>query len=351
MASGQPAQATIKVMSPEEIAARAGGELQHLRLPELRSLFAERSLRLRQLAAGHAMRDYLIFMADLAQAQQDTLAEVPALPMPSAAQIAGARADGRPPLPAADWPRDPAWHELLRAIARRLLPRAPEGARAVITQLQSADADWLERQADCLLTGVMLGLDMAAAPIVAAALQCYWAALVQQTQARYGSEAQPAFARIEDETVCPCCGSRPTASITRQVGDVAGQRYLHCSLCASEWHMVRIQCPHCLSAKSLAYQQLQAGDGHELPATGAAIGSVQAETCDDCGHYLKIMHTERDPFVDPVADDLASVTLDLLVSDTGMRRHGVDLMLLFGEPDDGNEGGSPPPPPDDPGRS
>jgi FdhE protein len=26
---------------------------------------------------------------------------------------------------------------------------------------------------------------------------------------------------------------------------------------------------------------------------------LQAETCDDCGHYLKIMHTDRDPFVEP----------------------------------------------------
>lgn len=345
MAAGLPAQATIKVMSPEEIAARAGGEVQHLRLPDGATLFAERALRLRQLAAGHAMRDYLIFMADLAQAQHLALPGLPTLPLPSAAQIAGARAVGRPPLPAVDWPRDPAWHAALRSLAKELLPRAPDGAKAVLQSLLDADVDGLERQADCLLTGVTLGLDMAAAPLVAAALQCYWVALVQQTQASYGGEGGPVFARIEDETVCPCCGSRPTASITRQIGDVAGQRYLHCSLCATEWHMVRIQCPHCLSGRSLAYQQLQAGEGHELPATGAAMGAVQAETCDDCGHYLKIVHTERDPFVDPAADDLASVTLDLLVSDTGMRRHGVNLMLLFGEPDEG----SPPPPPEDRG--
>lgn len=343
MAAGLPAQATIKVMSPEEIAARAGGEVQHLRLPDGATLFAERALRLRQLAASHAMRDYLIFMADLAQAQHLVLPTVPTLPLPTGAQMAGARALGRPPLPAADWPRDPAWHAALRSIVTELLPRAPEGAQPALQALLKAEPDWLERQADCLLTGVTLGLDMAAAPLVAAALQCYWVALVQQTQARHGAEGMPAFLRIEDETACPCCGSRPTASITREVEGVAGQRYLHCSLCATEWHMVRIQCPHCLSGRSLAYQQLQAGEGHELPATGAAMGAVQAETCDDCGHYLKIFHTDRDPFVEPAADDLASVTLDLLVSDTGMRRHGVNLMLLFGEPDEG----IPPPPPDD----
>jgi FdhE protein len=59
--------------------------------------------------------------------------------------------------------------------------------------------------------------------------------------------------------------------------------------------------------------------------------AVQAETCDDCGHYLKIVHMAKDTQVDPVADDLASIALDLLVAETGKQRHGVNLMLLFGD--------------------
>lgn len=331
-------QATIKLMSPEEISARAGGAAPPpLRLPDGATLFAERALRLRQLAAGHAMRDFLIFMADLAKAQQQVLARVGELPLPSASGIAAARAVGRPPLPAADWERDPAWHALLRDLVDTLRPSAPAAVQPTLQALRAADADTLETQADCLLTGVMRGLDLAAAPLVAAALQVYWTALVQRTAARFDQPGQPAFALTEDETLCPCCASRPVASITRQMADVAGQRYLHCSLCANEWHMVRIQCPHCLSGLKLAYESLQALDG-DAPANAAA---VQAETCGDCGHYLKIMHTERDPFVEPLADDLASVTLDLLVSETGLRRHGVNLLLLFGDPDG--------PPPDPPG--
>jgi len=56
------------------------------------------------------------------------------------------------------------------------------------------------------------------------------------------------------------------------------------------------------------------------------------------------VHGDRDPYVEPVADDLASLTLDLLVAESGMRRHGVNLMLLFGE-------GAVGPPPDNPGRA
>lgn len=338
------ASATIKLMSPEEIAARGGGApVTPLRLPDAATLFAERSLRLRQLAAGHAMRDYLIFMADLAAAQHQALAGMPAMPLPTAAQIAAARGVGLPPLPASVWPRDPAWQAALRAIIEQLLPRAPAPAQEALRQLRAADAAWLEQQADRLLAGVMLGLDLAAAPLVAAALQVSWTALVLQTARAYEQPEMPAFARIADESLCPCCGSRPTASITRQVGDVAGQRYLHCSLCAAEWHMVRIQCPHCLSGRALAYQSLQAQDGVAVSLTGVAKDAVQAETCEDCGHYLKIVHSERDPQVEPAADDLASLTLDLLVSEAGLTRHGHNLMLLFGDPD-----GDPPEAPEAP---
>ena len=65
--------------------------------------------------------------------------------------------------------------------------------------------------------------------------------------------------------------------------------------------------------------------------TGAA---VQAECCSECGHYLKLMHPARDNGLEPVADDLASLTLDLLVSEGGLQRHGLNLLLLFGAPDE-----------------
>jgi FdhE protein len=323
------ATATVRVMSPEEIAARAGGQTPFLLWPERATLFAEREMRLRQLARGHAMEDFLGFMAELAHAQQQALVGFASVPIPDGAALDRAAKLGVPPLPAVDWPRDPAWREALRTMLGGLRERAPQAAREVMDRLVAADDDWLEAQADCLLTGVMKGLDLAAAPLVAAALQVYWTHLVLAVQAGTTSGGQP-FGRIDDETVCPCCGSRPVASITRTSGESLGQRYLSCSLCATQWHMVRIKCSHCLSTKSLAYQALQ--DAHAEGTQGVASASVQAETCDDCGHYLKIVHTDRDPMVEAVADDLATLTLDLLVSETGKRRHGVNLMLLFGDP-------------------
>lgn len=331
--------ATVRVMSPEEIASKAAGETPFLHMPERTTVFAERAMRLRQLSRGHAMGDFLGFMAELAQGQQAQLERMSPVPLPDASAIDLAARQGVPPLPAADWPRDPAWYGVARALATGLQATAPAGAQAVLNHLARADEVFLERQADALLTGVSDGLDLAAAPIVAGALQVYWTHMLLAVQQHHHGQGQP-FGRLDDETVCPCCGSQPTASITRTSGESLGQRYLHCSLCNLQWHMVRIKCTHCLSTKGLAYEALDAAGGAATTADEAASGSgaraalatVQAETCDACGHYLKIMHTDRDASVDPVADDLASLTLDLLVSDTGKTRHGVNFMLLFGEP-------------------
>jgi len=323
-----------RLMSPEEIAVRAGEQVAFLRLPERSSSFADRELRLRQLAAGHSMCDFLRFMASVAQAQHAQLQDMPSLSLPDAAQIEVAASGGRPPLPADAGPGDPAWREVLRSLLRRLQPLlADSPALSVVQQLAHADDEHLERQAQRLLNGVTLGLDLGTAPLVAAALQVCWTHQVLELQRLHGEARDAPFGRIDDATLCPCCGSRPTASITRIGADESGYRYLHCSLCSAQWHMVRIKCSHCESTKGIHYQGLEAPPGHEASASAASPGAVQAETCDECRHYLKLVHMEKDPHVEPVADDLASVTLDLLVSDAGFARHGVNLMLLFGDPE------------------
>ena len=94
--------------------------------------------------------------------------------------------------------------------------------------------------------------------------------------------------------------------------------------------MTRVQCTHCLATQGIHYQSLQPIDQDQPAATKPA---VEAETCDACHHYLKVVHLESDVHGEPVADDLATVTLDLLVSDAGFERHGVNLLLLFGDAD------------------
>lgn len=320
----------VKFLSPEEIATRQAAEAARLKFAEPAFVFKDRAVRLRQLAAAHPMWDFLIFMADVADAQHTALAAARSQRLPTQEQLLDAAGQGQPPLAPARWAPGEEWRQELQDLLRQLQSHSvPEPTRLVLTGLQSATPEHLKVQAERLLSGVMLGLDLAAAPLIGAALQVYWTRLVAQTHAAYPERA---FSMIDNARICPCCGSQPVASVLRLGGDDGVSRYLHCSLCQTEWHMVRIKCSHCESTKGISYQELEPAEGRERPATMAPQGVVRAECCDECGHYLKIVSMEKDPHVDPVADDLATVALDLLVSETGKQRHGVNYLLLWGEP-------------------
>ena len=43
---------------------------------------------------------------------------------------------------------------------------------------------------------------------------------------------------------------------------------------------------------------------------------------------MKILHQQKDPAIEPVADDVASLGLDLLVREMGYRRGGVNPFLV-----------------------
>ncbi len=310
---------------------QAGRQMPQVRLPERFGLFADRQLRLRQLAASHPMREYLLFIADLASAQHEVFQSYPAVAVPDAADCDAAARVLQPPMPASGWPRDPAWQGELRRLLDRFQQRLAHGpARDTVERLRASPDDWIEQQADRLSRRITLGLDLATAPLIAAGLQIYWAQLALQTAGTHGERV---FGYTDPATQCPCCGSLPTASVTRIGAEESGFRYLHCSLCSVQWHFVRIKCTHCESTKGIHFQELAAQPGVAVPATGARAGAVKAECCDTCGHYLKLVTMEKDPQVDPVADDLASVALDLLVSEAGFERSGHNLMLLFGDPD------------------
>ena len=122
--------------------------------------------------------------------------------------------------------------------------------------------------------------------------------------------------------VCPCCGFLPVASIVRTVGEVSNLRYLHCALCNVEWNLVRVKCAACDSTAGISYRELQ-GEAMKRP------GTVRAEVCDGCKSYLKIVYQEKGG-VDPVADDLATLALDILVDEAGYARAGPNLLFVPG---------------------
>lgn len=286
-----------------------------LRPPNGDVLFWERSQRLMTLAQGHAMADFLRFMAVLAEAQQYAV-ETQAMPiLPEAGQVELCKAHGIPPLNTQTMQRDASWREGLNIILEQVAGRVNTATQVAIVRIQAlSDAD-MESFADHILSGDYAGLDLAAAPLIGAALQVYWVRLATALDLH-------GFTRPDVHNLCPVCGSLPTASVVRIGGVEQGLRYLHCSLCESEWNMVRIKCSHCESTKGIAYYNIEGDEG-----------AVKAETCDECNSYLKILYMEKNMAVDPIADDLASLALDILMDEAGYLRSGPNLLLFPGMQD------------------
>jgi FdhE protein len=199
--------------------------------------------------------------------------------------------------------------ELISRLDKESLPAE---SADVLKRVRSADETQLEAAAANLLAGIYAELDPGEAPLIASALQVYWVKLALQLGAR--ATSHPAQIGL-----CPVCGSHPVGSVVRIGGAQQGLRYLVCSLCASEWHVVRIKCSACGSTKGISYLGIE-----------GVSEAIKAECCDECKTYLKIFYLEKDTSMVPVADDLASLTLDMLVDQEGYNRIGPNLLFLPG---------------------
>jgi len=301
-----------RILSRGEIESLEHTAIARLRQPERGSVFAARAARLRQLATDSPVSAYLLLMAQVADAQQAALADC-AAPLPDGERIALAQAHGMPPLAPAGWRRDALWLDVLAGLTRKVESArgiSAEAARvcaALRARAQEAPAE-LDALADALLEGRAVA-DGAAAPFVMAALQVYWTDLAS----RFDEKQLPVASPVG---VCPLCGSLPVASVVRVGGRFDGYRYLCCGLCASEWHMVRVKCSHCEDTETVAYHSIE----------GGAEG-IKAESCDRCHSYRKIFYQEKDLDVEPVADDLASLALDILMGEAGYARASGNPLL------------------------
>ena len=313
----RPTEVHVQRILPRgEIESLDHTRIPRLRIPERAGIFSDRATRLRGLAEGSPIGGYLLLMAGLAEAQQRALkAFTP--DAPDADAIASAKKHDMPLLPASAAGRDPAW----RGILARLLDEVggadatPPEASGVCDALREAldtDPDGVEAMADALLAGNSSVPGPAAAPFIMAALQVYWtgrAVALEEGQLPVG-----AFG------VCPCCGSLPVASVVRIGGAHDGYRYLCCPLCSVEWHLERVKCSHCASTKGIAYHHIEGGSE-----------ALKAESCDACGSYRKIFYQEKELQVEPVADDLASIAIDVLMGEEGfVRRSGNPLLWQDG---------------------
>jgi FdhE protein len=188
----------------------------------------------------------------------------------------------------------------------------PGEAKAVIADLERQDARALDALAEAFLGGLVELHQAGQVLYVAAALQVHFTTIA-------AGMAADSLRLLPQRGLCPCCGSTPVTGLVTASGRTPGSRYLYCSLCSTAWNHVRAICITCGQSGSLSLKSIE-GDN----------GAVKAETCGDCRTYAKLLYEAKDTQLDPFADDLATLALDVLVAEAGWSRHAPNPLLLVG---------------------
>ena len=242
-------------------------------------------------------------IAALVAAQHAALSGLPPGALPGPAEIAAARRAQRAPLDPASWVRDESWRvalaRILDGVDQSLLPEPARGARAALATM---GVDGLEARADRFLEGTVPAGEAAHAVFVAAALQVAWTRMAALLDKAALDSAAPETGQ------CPACGSPPIAGLILPGGTKYGHRHLHCSLCATAWRYVRVRCVHCGSTDKISFRNF------------AGTSYLRAECCESCHGYSKVFYIDKVRSLEPLADDLASLGLDVLVGEEGFAR-------------------------------
>lgn len=281
-------------------------------LPKPERLFTQRAERFERLAEDSNLSPYVHFLAALCRLQTRLSAELSAPEAPAADRIALARASRMPPLDRRALVDDEGLAATLDALldGAREIEMPPE-ARLALDALRAAtpeDRRWL-------LTNIMDDL----VPADSAAPHLFVAAAVQVHMARLAATLQADQLVPIRTGVCPACGGKPATSVVTGVMGAEGARYAACACCQTLWNEVRVKCLSCGSTKGIAFQAVEDGSGD---------AQVKAETCDECDSWVKQMAQNKNPALEPVADDVASLGLDALMQGGKWRRAGFNPFLI-----------------------
>lgn len=281
-------------------------------LPKPERLFTQRAERFQRLAEGSNLSPYLLFLAALSRVQARLCADLPAPTAPAGDRVALARGARMPPLDRHALVDDAGLAATLDALVReaRAIEMPPQ-ARLALDALDAAtpeDRRWL-------ISNIMDDL----VPADSAAPHLFAAAAVQVHMARLAATLDAGQLVPIRTGVCPVCGGRPASSLVTGVMGAEGARYAACGCCQTLWNEVRVKCLSCGSTKGIAFQAVDDGTGE---------AQVKAETCDECDSWVKQMAQNKNPALEPIADDVASLGLDALMQGGKWRRAGFNPFLI-----------------------
>ena len=289
------------------------GDAPFASLPDPATMFAARAERLDVLAANHPLGDYLHFLAGLARVQHAALDTLPALSAANEAEFALRLTHAMPPLSPQDLDGDAVFAATLDRILDDIAALdpilVPEAARDAAARLAGLSGPERIALAVAVSAGAYPADQLAESLFAAAALQVHLA--------RRAATLDVGTLKAVADGVCPACGSTPVASLVVGWTRAAKARYCACPLCATQWNHVRVKCTACGATDAMLY--------HGVAEVSA---DVAVETCGTCRSYIKHMQQHADPRLDPIADDIASYALDLLIREDGFRRGGLNPLFI-----------------------
>jgi FdhE protein len=299
---------TIPAADPSMVGGVTAAPFAHL--PKPASIFARRATRFDTLAAGSELGPYLRFLGDLARAQQTVQAALPSPVALDRAALERAKEFGMPPLDRDAIRTDPSTVQVLRALLDEAAKiEMPPPAAAALARVRDGD--------DALIDQMLRDVLADAIPADALAEHAFVAAAMQVQFARLAALLDVKLLDIVHPGTCPACGGAPVASMVVGWIGAESSRYCACSLCATLWHHVRVKCVLCDSNEAVTYREIEGGSG-----------TIKAECCGTCHGYVKILEERKDTAMDPVADDVGSLGLDVLLRETDFRRGSFNPFLL-----------------------
>lgn len=304
------------ILEPGEIEAAASSP-PFLHLPP-HNLFMLRAQRLERLADGHPLADYLHLIAGLCRVQQQILDDPPSTAPLDQQRLEVCRQHGMPPFAADTLIREDTWQLYLGALLQRYVAPEQPAVIEAVTTLRIASPGQLRAWAVALVSGQYSLVPAALVPFLGAALQAAWSHWLLSAP---NLQLTPG----DSLSQCPACGSPAMAGVIRHRGKHNGLRYLACSLCACEWHVVRVKCVYCEQSKGLEYLSLE-DDRH-----AANQAPLRAEVCPGCNSYLKLLYLENDGEGEALSADLASLLLDMRLAQDGYQRLAPNLLLAPGD--------------------
>ncbi|MEI6860295.1 MAG: formate dehydrogenase accessory protein FdhE [Shewanella sp.] len=276
-----------------------------------------RAARLAELAEKSGLPDYFRLLNLLVSAQEKLAKQTDLLEKSSFGPKPKFNLEQNQPMAQGHFEWENYWQSVLLELISDLLPKlsAKNGTEItkVLKELASTETQTLQQYAETMLLGKFADVPTKYTLFIWAALSVYWS--------HWATDIARTLAKIGEghKTLCPVCGSHPVASVIKEEPR-SGLRYLHCSLCETQWHQIRAECTSCGEDK-----------GVFLWAETETEAAIRIESCDTCKGYTKMLFTNINPKLEVAVDDLATLMMDQHIVEQGYLSTTVNPLLLAHE--------------------